>query len=91
MNKSTTKHRFSRVCAIVLFAAALPAAAEDTSLEHNARDAGHALGTAAREVGQGAKTIGKAIGKEAVKVGRAIKVAAKAGGKEFRRAVNGND
>jgi hypothetical protein len=54
------------------------ASAEDASLKDGAKRAGHAIGTAARDVGQGAKKVGKAVGK-----------AAKEGGREFRRAIKG--
>ncbi len=63
----------------LLFATTLSvASAEDASLKDGAKRAGHAIGAAARDVGQGAKKAGKAVGK-----------AAQEGGREFRRAVKG--
>ncbi len=54
------------------------ACAEDASLKDGAKRAGHAIGTAARDIGHGAKKAGKAVGN-----------AAKEGGREFRRAFKG--
>jgi len=53
---------------------------KEPSLKEGARDAGHAVGTAAREVGQGVKKAGKTVGE-----------AAKEGGRAFRDAVKGED
>lgn len=65
-------------------------------LKEDAKSAGRAVGSTAREVGQGVKQVGKEIGRgarEAVHaVGDAVKdgvEAAKEGGREFKRAVNG--
>ena len=70
---------FARVCAVVLvFAALSPVSAEVQSVRDGARRAGHAVGSVAHDIGQGAKEAGKDIGG-----------AAKEGGKEFRRAVKG--
>lgn len=49
----------------------------DASLKDGARDVGHAVGTAAREVGQGAKKVGKTVGEAAKEGGRAFKDAVK--------------
>lgn len=68
---------------------ALPLKAEEGTLADGARNAGHAAGTAAHQIGQGTKKIGKTIGKEAKKVGKTIGHAAVEGGREFRRAVRG--
>jgi hypothetical protein len=54
------------------------AAGGDSTIQQDARKAGHVTGKALREVGQGLKQAGKEIGS-----------AAKQGGKEFRRAVKG--
>ena len=51
---------------------------QEVSLKDGAKDAGHTIGTAAREVGQGAK-----------KVGKAIRQAAKEGRSALKNAVNG--
>jgi hypothetical protein len=52
----------------------------EPSLKEGAKDVGHTLGTAAREIGQGAKKAGKTIGQ-----------AAKEGGRAFRDAVKGEE
>jgi uncharacterized lipoprotein NlpE involved in copper resistance len=49
----------------------------DPSLKEGARDVGHAVGSAAREVGQGAKKVGKTVGEAAKEGGRAFKDAVK--------------
>lgn len=67
----------------------MPVLADDNALTRGAKTAGHAVGSAAHEVGEGAKHIGKTIGKEAKEVGKTIGHAAKEGGKEFRCAVKG--
>ena len=64
--------------ALVLVTSLSAASDEDTSLKDGAKRAGHAIGAAARDVGQGAKKVGKAVGK-----------AAKERGREFRRAIKG--
>ena len=51
---------------------------QEKSLKQNAKEVGHAVGTAAREVGKGAKKAGKAVGQ-----------AAKEGGKAFKEALTG--
>ena len=50
---------------------------KEPSLKDGARDVGHAVGTAAREVGQGAKKVGKTVGEAAKEGGRAFKDAVK--------------
>jgi hypothetical protein len=50
---------------------------KDPSLKEGAREVGHAVGTAAREVGQGAKKVGKSVGEAAKEGGRAFKDAVK--------------
>lgn len=50
---------------------------KDPSLKEGAREVGHAVGTAAREVGQGAKKVGKTVGEAAKEGGRAFKDAVK--------------
>ena len=63
---------------LMLASALIPATADEANVKDGARKAGHAAGSAAREIGQGAKKAGKTIGS-----------AAKEGGKEFRRALKG--
>ena len=46
---------------------------KDPSLKEGAREVGHAVGSAAREVGQGAKKVGKTVGEAAKEGGRAFK------------------
>ena len=60
--------------------------AKEESVKEDARKAGRAVGSAAREVWQGAKKAGKEIGHEAKKAGQAVGGAAKEGAKEFKRA-----
>lgn len=76
--------------ALMLGGMVLPAGAEDGSLKADAKEAGHAVGSALHEVGHGAKKIGKEIGHGAKEAGKAIGGAAKAGGKEFHRAIKGD-
>lgn len=64
--------------ALVLATPLCATSAEQGSLKSDAKRAGHALGTAAREIGQGARKVGKAVGN-----------AAREGGREFRRAIKG--
>ncbi len=68
----------SAAIALLLSMSGPAASAEDAGLKDGAKRAGHALGSAAREVGQGARRAGKAVGN-----------AAQEGGREFRRAVKG--
>lgn len=76
--------------ALLLGALALAAGAEDRSLKEDAKEAGHAVGSALHEVGHGAKQIGKEIGHGAKEAGKAIGGAAKEGGREFHRAIKGD-
>lgn len=80
-------------CAIVMafFAVSIPfaLAKEEASAKDDARKAGRAAGSAAREVWKGTKKAGKDIGHGARKVGKTVGGAAKEGGREFKRAVNG--
>jgi len=81
---------FACVCAVVLaFAALSPVSAEEQSLKDDAKRAGHAAGSVARDIGHGAKKVGKEIGQGAKEAGKAIGGAAREGGKEFQRAVKG--
>jgi len=63
--------------------------AKEESVKEDARKAGRAVGSATREVWQGAKKAGKEIGHEAMKAGQAVSGAAKEGAKEFKRAFKG--
>lgn len=87
---SNPARAFARVCiAGLIFAGLSPASAEEQNLKGDAKRAGHAAGSVARDIGHGAKQAGKEIGQGARNVGKAIGGAAKEGGKEFRRAVKG--
>ena len=82
MQSGVQPMQFRRVACValtLLFAATLTtASADDTKLKDDAQSAGHAMGAAVRDVGQGARKVGKAVGK-----------AAQEGGREFRRAIKG--
>ena len=86
------KFHWTGACAIaaIFFAVSIPfALAKEESAKDDARKAGRAVGSAAREVWQGAKKAGKKIGHGAKKVGKTVGGAAKEGGKKFKHAVNG--
>lgn len=83
------RHAATASVALLLGALALPAGAGDRSLKEDAKEAGHAVGSALHEVGHGAKKVGKEIGHGAKEAGKAIGGAAKEGGKEFHRAIKG--
>ena len=89
--KLTARHLTSQLaaCAVatVLFVATIASAEE--SVKEDARKAGRAAGSAAREVWQGAKKAGKEVGHEAKKAGQAVGGAAKEGAQEFKRALKG--
>ena len=74
--------------AISLLVAHISSAKEE-GVKEDARKAGQAVGSAAREVWQGAKKAGKEIGHEAKKAGQAVGGAAKEGAQEFKRAFKG--
>jgi hypothetical protein len=74
--------------AALLIVAGTPGAKEQ-SLKEDARKAGRAVGSAAREVWQGAKKSGKEVGHEAKKAGQAVGGAAKEGAQELKRAFKG--
>ncbi len=74
--------------ATVVLVAGTPGAKEE-SLKEDARNAGRAVGSAAREVWQGAKKAGKEIGHEAKKAGQAVGGAAKEGAQELERSFKG--
>jgi len=79
-------------CAVVMafFAANIPfALAKEEGIKDDARKAGRAVGSAAREVWKDTKKAGKEIGHGAKEVGKTVGDAAKKGGKEIKRAVNG--
>lgn len=84
----------TRRISIVLCVAALalnlsgvsPSIAEEHGLREDAKKAGRAVGSVAREVWQGAKKVGKEIGHTAAKAGKAMGGAAKEGAKELKRA-----
>jgi hypothetical protein len=63
--------------------------AEQGSIKEDARKAGRAVGSAAREVWQGAKKAGKEVGHDAKKAGQAVGGAAKEGAQELKRGFKG--
>ena len=64
--------------AVLLLFGPVSASAEEENLKDGAKKAGHAMGSAVREIGRGAKKAGKTVGQ-----------AAKEGGKEFHKAIKG--
>ncbi|HYU68799.1 MAG TPA: hypothetical protein VEL09_05655 [Burkholderiales bacterium] len=74
--------------AAAILVAGIPSAKEE-SVKEDARKAGRAVGSAAREVWQGAKKAGKEVGHEAKKAGQAVGGAAKEGARELKRAFKG--
>jgi len=58
-------------------------------IKEDARKAGRAVGSATREVWEGAKKTGKEIGHDARKAGRTISDAAKEGAHEVKRSFKG--
>jgi hypothetical protein len=66
-----------------------PSIAEEQGLKEDAKKAGRAVGSAAREVWQGAKKAGKEIGHTAAKAGKAVGGAAKEGAKELKSVFKG--
>jgi len=74
--------------AAAILVAGIPSAKEE-SVKEDARKAGRAVGSAAREVWQGAKKAGKEVGHEAKKTGQAVGGAAKEGAQELKRAFKG--
>ena len=102
MEMNPSMHRVLRTAAILLtVGSASLACADDSSLKRDAGDAGRAVGSTFREIGQkaakvgkevghGAAKVGKDIGRGAAKAGRAVGSAAKEGGQEFGRAIRGD-
>jgi len=102
MEMNALMHRLLRTAAILLTAGVFSLAwAEDSSLKRDAGEAGRAVGSTFREIGQkaakvgkevghGAAKVGKDIGRGAAKAGRAVGGAAKEGGQEFTRAIRGD-
>jgi hypothetical protein len=74
---------------MALLAAGIGSAKEDEGIKADARKAGRAIGSAPREIWEGAKKAGKEIGHEAKKAGKAVGGAAKEGAQEFKRAIKG--
>lgn len=71
-------HSFRNLFGLVLLLTLLGCASnKEPSLKEGAREVGHAVGSAAREVGQGAKKVGKTVGEAAKEGGRAFKDAVK--------------
>ena len=61
----------------------------EEGIKEDARKAGRAVGSATREVWQGAKKTGKEIGHGAAKAAKAVGGAAKEGAQELKRAFKG--
>ena len=77
-------------CVVVVLLALGPARAmSEESIKDDARKAGRAVGSAAREVWEDTKKAGKEIGHEAKKAGVAVGGAAKEGAQEVKRAFKG--
>jgi hypothetical protein len=101
MKVNPSVHRILRAAAILLAASSAGlACAEDSSLKRDAGEAGRAVGSTFREIGQkaakvgkdighGAAKVGKDIGHGAAKAGRSVGSAAKEGGEELGRAIRG--
>ena len=85
----TLRYRIMICAAVVALLVAHVSGAEEGSLKEDARKAGRAVGSAAREVWQGAKKAGKEVGHEAKKAGQAVGGAAKEGAQELKRAFKG--
>jgi hypothetical protein len=87
-----TKRRRIAACT-ALFAVNIavisPALAGDDSLRDGARKTGRAIGSATREVFQGAAKVGKEIGHGAAKAGKAVGGAATEGAREVKRGFKG--
>ena len=84
MNQLT---RILRITAFLALAGmASPGFAEENTLKEGAKDVGHAVGTAARQVGEGAKKVGKAVGDAAKEGVEAVKE----GAKEAKKAMKGD-
>jgi hypothetical protein len=79
-----------KICAaaMTLLVAHISSAKEE-GVKEDARKAGRAVGSAAREVWQGAKKAGKEVGHEAKRAGQAVGGAAKEGAQELKRAFRG--
>jgi len=63
--------------------------AEENKVKADAKEVGHAVGTAAREVAQGTKKVAKKVGKATKEAARETGHAFRDGAKEFKKAVHG--
>ena len=72
--------------ALVLTATAF---AEDSKVKQEAKEAGKAVGEAAREVGHGTKKVTKEVGKTVAEAARETGHAFRDGAKELKKAVQG--
>jgi effector-binding domain-containing protein len=61
--------------------------AEESKVKETAKEVGHTVGTAAREVGQGTKKVTKKVGEKATEVARETGHAFRDGAKELKKAV----
>ncbi|HKC53173.1 MAG TPA: hypothetical protein VKC33_00860 [Burkholderiales bacterium] len=85
----TLQYRITICAAAMILLVTHISGAEEGSVKEDARKAGQAVGSAAREAWQGAKKAGKEIGHEAKKAGQAVGGAAKEGAQELKRAFKG--
>jgi hypothetical protein len=85
----TLRYWIMTCAAVMTLLVAHISSAEEGSLKEDARKAGRAIGSATREVWQGAKKAGKEVGHEAKKAGQAVGGAAKEGAQELKRAFKG--
>jgi len=85
----TLRYWIMTCAAVMTLLVADVSSAEEGSLKEDARKAGRAVGSAAREVWQGAKKAGKEVGNEAKKAGQAVGGAAKEGAQELKRSFKG--
>ncbi len=85
----TLRYWIMTCAAVMTLLVADVSGAEEGSLKEDARKAGRAVGSAAREAWQGAKKAGKEVGHEAKKAGQAVGGAAKEGAQELKRSFKG--
>ncbi len=74
---------------LLVLALCANAYAEESKVKEGAKEVGHAVGTAAREVGHGTKKITKEVGKAVAGAARETGHAFRDGAKEVKKAVKG--
>jgi hypothetical protein len=87
----TKRHRIAACTALFAVSTGVvsPTLAGEDGLRDGARKTGRAIGSATREVFQGAAKVGKEIGHGAAKAGKAVGGAATEGTREVKRAFKG--